>query len=84
MKADNRIVSGIPFHYLKDYFNTVSTSCSENDYYGDHWHVKLMPLDDQVHGIIHLPRTEIYFEGDQNIIGIQMDAYRMTFLSAGG
>jgi hypothetical protein len=84
MKPDNRIVSGIPFHYIKAYFKDVSLSHSENDYYGDHWHVKLIPLDDQVHGIISLPRTEIHFEGDQNIIDIQMDAYRMMFLSAGG
>ena len=84
MKKNNRIISGIALHYIRAYFKNVSTSHSENDYYGDQWHVKLIPLDDQTHGILSLPRTEIHFEGDQNIIDIQMDAYRMMFLSAGG
>ena len=84
MKQIIQIISGIHLHYLRDYFLSIASSHKDNDYYGEHWHIQLIPQEDQIHGILTLPRTYIIFEGNEDIIKYQVNAYRMMFLSAGG
>lgn len=84
MEQIKTITSGIQIKYLRDYFTGIADHHSGDNYYGDQFHIQLRPLGDMVHGTIVLPRTEIVFVGDCEVVEHQMHLYRMAFLSAGG
>jgi hypothetical protein len=84
MEQVKSIISGIHIKYLRDYFSGIADHHSDDDYYGEQFHIQLRPQDNMVHGTIALPRTEIVFVGDLDVVEHQMHLYRMAFLSAGG
>ncbi len=84
MEQIKTINSGIHIKYLRAYFTSISDHHDGDDYYGDLYHIQLRPQDDKIHGPIALPRTEIVFVGDHDVVESQMHLYRMAFLSAGG
>lgn len=84
MEQVKTINSGIHIKYLREYFAGIADHYSGDEYYGERIHIQLRPLDDQVHGTIALPRTEIVFSGMADDVERQMHLYRMAFLSAGG
>ncbi|MBE0451372.1 MAG: hypothetical protein IBX70_11055 [Clostridia bacterium] len=84
MEQVKTINSGIHIKYLRDYFSGIADHQSGDDYFCGQVLIRLLPLDDQVHGTIALPRTEIVFSGTADDVERQIYKYRMAFLSAGG
>jgi hypothetical protein len=84
MEQVKSITSGIHIKYLRAYFSSIADHHSDDDYRVEDVLIRLLPLDDMVHGAIALPRTEIVFSGTGDGVERQMDLYRMAFLSAGG
>jgi hypothetical protein len=84
MEQVKTINSGILIKYLRDYFAGIADHHDGDEYYGEQFHIQLRPLDNTVHGTIALPRTEIVFVGELDVVEHQIHLYRMAFLSAGG
>jgi hypothetical protein len=84
MEQVKTINSGIHIKYLREYFAGIADHYSGDEYFCGQVLIRLLPLDNQVHGTIALPRTEIVFSGMADDVEKQMHLYRMAFLSAGG
>lgn len=81
------IDSGILIKYIQAYFQNLSFEYSPLHYKGSHWEVFLIPLPENSNATIssiYIPRTEIHFIGEKNIVEKMVTAYRLEFLSAGG
>ncbi len=81
------IDSGIPIKYIQAYLDTIAVNSSPLHYKGDDWEVILIPKSSDGpnnKSSINIPRTDMYFLGEKDIIEEVVRKYRLEFLSAGG
>ncbi|MEN1759070.1 hypothetical protein [Anoxynatronum sibiricum] len=81
---EQMIESGAPYQEIIHYLLTVSESVEGCTYKGSKWQITLQKNENVKMGSLKLQRTTLVFRGDPEAVTIQVKAFRMRFLSAGG
>ncbi len=77
------ILSGIPYHEIKDYFEKAAKPLCLEKYLGEKWEVALETSKDREYKNIRIPRTRIVFKGEEEAVDTAVQRYRRAFLRGG-
>lgn len=78
------IDSGIAYNEIIDYFKDFANRVAEGEFLGKDWRLVVNRREDRKHHAITLPRTQLVFSGEENVVLKVIEAYRKNFMRGGG